>query len=61
MQMNELLTNAPPTRAAPRAGGQLSGIAALNSALGGNIEDIGALGNMDQNRKQFTKQKNGIN
>ncbi|KAI6205520.1 Proteasomal ubiquitin receptor ADRM1-like protein [Aphelenchoides besseyi] len=51
-KVNDLLNNPPSTRT--RAGGERSGggnagtMAALNSAIGS--EDIGALGNMDQNQ-----------
>uniref|UniRef100_A0A914HHE1 Proteasomal ubiquitin receptor ADRM1 homolog n=1 Tax=Globodera rostochiensis TaxID=31243 RepID=A0A914HHE1_GLORO len=56
-KMNDLLSNAPPTRPAAGGGrtptdraGTMERYAALSNAIGGNLEDIGALGNMDQNQ-----------
>lgn len=53
--MNDILNNPPTARASARGGsterGQaLSSFAALNSALGGNSDEVSALGNMDHNQ-----------
>ncbi|KAI3422270.1 hypothetical protein GPALN_012799 [Globodera pallida] len=60
-KMNDLLSNAPPTRPAAVGGrtptdraGTMERYAALSNAIGGNLEDIGALGNMDQNQSDPT-------
>lgn len=56
--MNELLSNPPPTRQATTTRAPIANrtpapmdITALSNALGGNMEDLSVLGNMDQNRK----------
>lgn len=53
-KVNELLTNVQPARTPARNQqpplGSLNSAAALNNALGGNLEDLGTFGNMDQNQ-----------
>jgi hypothetical protein len=56
-KMNDLLSNAPPTRTPAAAQPNRNQFAALNQAIGGNLDEIGALSNMDQNRKYFISPK----